>query len=580
MTLRNYDGQVNRAGSVWKTTYPPTALIILLLLGVAGVGRAAAQTIASLSTSSLAQAGRLKIIGSGFGTTQGSSLVTIGGASAPVSSWSRTSITAYVPDSSPLGVDKVQILTSGGGSNMVPLTVTARQAAGQVAWRFQADGFYIRSRPGIGSDGTVYALDVGGHLYALTPNGGVKWIFNTSPVAIQSVEVAPDGTIYFGSGNTVYALNPDGTLKWKVRDPSGAKVGAGPTVGPDGNIYAVAEDAGLPNGLGEMTLSPAGQVLRHHPGFVTGRGDDQTREIAFGGNQFYFVMNNVFDHTNGLQFFEIGGNFLFARLAGGFDEQPAVDAGGNIYSSLASNELGVFDSNGNLLRSSILGSLTASNLGSDGTVYVGANLDVLALNADLSTKWRHAISRGAYFGGGPVVNSSNSLVVISVNDVGAPSFIQGIDTATGNLSWQIDLPAENGGFVRPMSRPRFSGVNRVYIGMDVNDSVPEPYTYLYAIDTAPGVTVASLTLNPTAVKGGTRSQSTVTLSGPAPAGGVVVTLASNRKAAKVPASITVPAGATSAAFTANTKVVLVKKIATISASYAGVTKTAKLTVTP
>ena len=121
MTLRNYDGQVNRAGSVLKRTYPPTALIILLLLGVAGVGRAAAQTIASLSSSSLAQAGRLKIIGSGFGTTQGSSLVTIGGATAPVSSWSSTSVTAYVSDSSPLGVDQVEILTSGGGSNMVKM---------------------------------------------------------------------------------------------------------------------------------------------------------------------------------------------------------------------------------------------------------------------------------------------------------------------------------------------------------------------------------------------------------------------------------------------------------------------------
>ena len=56
---------------------------------------------------------------------------------------------------------------------------------------------------------------------------------------------------------------------------------------------------------------------------------------------------------------------------------------------------------------------------------------------------------------------------------------------------------------------------------------------------------------------------------------------SNKKAAaKVPASITVPAGATSASFTVNTKVVVLKKIATISASYAGVTKTANLTLTP
>jgi len=42
----------------------------------------------------------------------------------------------------------------------------------------------------------------------------------------------------------------------------------------------------------------------------------------------------------------------------------------------------------------------------------------------------------------------------------------------------------------------------------------------------------------------------------------------------------VPAGATSATFTVNTKVVLMNKIVIISASYAGVIKTAKLTLTP
>jgi len=450
-----------------------------------------APTVSALSATTLAQAGRLKISGSGFGAEQGTGLVKIGGATAPVSKWAETSITAYVPDASPLGSEAVQVVTSGGASNTLQLTVTARAAAvGHVKWRFQADDLYIRSRPGVAPDGTVYALDVGGHIYALTPAGGVKWIYNTAPgVAIQAVEVGSDGTVYFASGNTIYALNPDGSLKWKVSDPSGAFVGAGPTVGPNGNLYAVTEEAGLPNGLGAITLSPEGQVLSQRPGFVTGRGDDQPREIAFGANQFYFVMNNAIDQTNGLHFFDLSGNFLFAVLAGGADHQPAVGAAGNIYSSMASNQLGEFDTSGHLLRSSILGSLTAPDISSDGTIYVGANLDVLALNPDLSTKWRHTISSGAYFGGGPIVNSAAALVVVGVSDVGAPGFVQGIDAATGNLSWQVDLPAENGGFVRAISRARFSpDGSAAYIGMDVNDSVPEPYTYLYAFDTGAAAT--------------------------------------------------------------------------------------------
>ena len=56
-----------------------------------------APTISALSVTTLAQAGRLKISGSSFGASQGSGIVTIGGATAPVSKWTDASITAYVP---------------------------------------------------------------------------------------------------------------------------------------------------------------------------------------------------------------------------------------------------------------------------------------------------------------------------------------------------------------------------------------------------------------------------------------------------------------------------------------------------
>ena len=108
---------------------------------------------------------------------------------------------------------------------------------------------------------------------------------------------------------------------------------------------------------------------------------------------------------------------------------------------------------------------------------------VLALNPDLSVKWQLSNSIGTLVG--PVVDSSNTLVVVGASGIGVPSAVQGIDAASGILSWQVDLPAENGGFVRPMSRPRFSlDAATVYVGMDVNDNAADPYSYLYAIDTA------------------------------------------------------------------------------------------------
>jgi hypothetical protein len=92
--------------------------------------------------------------------------------------------------------------------------------------------------------------------------------------------------------------------------------------------------------------------------------------------------------------------------------------------------------------------------------------------------------------------------------------------------------------------------------------------------------LSSLTLNPTSVVGGLQfSTGTVTLSAPAPAGGVQVTLhTSNTGVANIPSSVTIPAGATSANFKVSTSVVLVSTSATISASYNGSTKTANLAV--
>jgi hypothetical protein len=96
---------------------------------------------------------------------------------------------------------------------------------------------------------------------------------------------------------------------------------------------------------------------------------------------------------------------------------------------------------------------------------------------------------------------------------------------------------------------------------------------------SPLPTLSSLTLNPTSVIGGAQSTGTVTLSGPAPAGGAQVALASNNGAASVPSSVTVPAGATSATFTVGTSIVVASTSVTISASYNGTTQTATLSVT-
>ena len=98
--------------------------------------------------------------------------------------------------------------------------------------------------------------------------------------------------------------------------------------------------------------------------------------------------------------------------------------------------------------------------------------------------------------------------------------------------------------------------------------------------TAPTTALSGLSLNPASVTGGTASTATVTLTAPAPAGGLPVALADDSPATTVPAAVTVPAGATSATFTVATTSVTVSTLATITGTAGGASASASLTVNP
>ncbi len=99
--------------------------------------------------------------------------------------------------------------------------------------------------PVTGSDGTIY---IGGYtgLYALNPNGTVKW-HNDTINTHSSPAIGADGTIYIGSnyynettyesGGILYALNPNGTKKWAYAITNSSIESSSPTIGNDGTIY-------------------------------------------------------------------------------------------------------------------------------------------------------------------------------------------------------------------------------------------------------------------------------------------------------------------------------------------------------
>lgn len=90
----------------------------------------------------------------------------------------------------------------------------------------------------------------------------------------------------------------------------------------------------------------------------------------------------------------------------------------------------------------------------------------------------------------------------------------------------------------------------------------------------------SIQVNPNAVSGGVSSTGTVTLSQPAPTGGLTVLLSSNNAAVTVPATLFIPAGQSSRTFTVNTTPVSATTTATLTVRSGSRTGTTTMTVLP
>ena len=393
-----------------------------------------AGVIDSLSANTLPRSGFLEIFGSNFG---GAGTVFIGGIPAPVADWSSTRIVAYVPESAALATLAVKVVTAAGASNTKSLAVTIRPAAAShVNWRFRMDGPYSEVRAAVGPDKTVYAIDAFFHLYALAPDGGLKWLVRSA--GDKGVAVGPDGIIYVASEGFINAFNTDGSAKWSFVQNPRAMICLGVSVGPDGNIYSVGTE-----GPGVFSLTPAGALRWHLPESYA-RPIVDYGEIVFGPNgssqQLYFYANN---HLRAVR---LDGTPVFANSSGLVSQlkpglQPVVGPDGSVHTVLSA-----YTPNGIALWSFPTpypyNVFTPADIGSDGTHYFVQNLSQLfALNPNGSQRWH--VTSTSYLAG-PIVDSLNTqLIMGSADTLDHAGFILSASAKDGHELWRVTLPAED-----------------------------------------------------------------------------------------------------------------------------------------
>jgi hypothetical protein len=470
------------------------ALGILFPRAVLAVGmveaRSAANAPITLDNQTATRSGLVTIRGAGFGTKDLSS-VSIGEQRAWTTLWNDSQIVAFVPETVAIGPNKVEVVSGGITFTGPNLAVEERPATtGTVAWRFEVLANYISHRADVARDGTVYFNDSSGFLYALTPAGALKWIYDGESVGSSGpTVVGRDGTIYFGVAApfaAIHAVNPDGTRKWIFPAPDSQGPIGGPGVGPDGNVYAVFDIGGS---IGAVSLTPAGALRWNNLGEPrVGEFGQVGRELPFGGGNFYFTSTYYgdvygFDLAQGTQRF-------FINI--GTADQAAATRNGTFYVPTGLR-LNAYSKAGRF-RWSFFGDenpptndLTAPDIGRDGNIYINRNLSELySLTPAPAVRW---IVPSLLAGGpvpGPIVSPTNELVLMGGQETfGRPGLIQGFSTADGALLFEINIPKEpDGTCAVPYARARFTRAgDRAYIPAVQLCEVPQEYhSWLYAID--------------------------------------------------------------------------------------------------
>ena len=248
----------------------------------------------------------------------------------------------------------------------MPYGFCAINPNGTRKWKCQMGDSSSYSRPAIGSDGTIYIGCDDDHLYAIKPDGTLKWKFLTGHDVRSSPAIGSDGTIYVGSKDKkLYAVNPDGTLKWSYETGGYIYNGASPAIGSDGTIYVGSKDENLhainPNGTGKWKYKTGGRIY-----CTPAIGADGTIYVGSKDKKLYAITD---DGTHGTL------KWSYETGDGIWRTSPAIDAVGTIYIGSRDKKFYAINPDGTLKWSYETGDIiqwSAPAIGSDGTVYIGS----------------------------------------------------------------------------------------------------------------------------------------------------------------------------------------------------------------
>ena len=305
---------------------------------------------------------------------------------------------------------------------------------GTLKWAYETGG-YIRHRPAIGPEGTIYVGSDDGYLYAVNPDGTLKWRYEVGYSVKTPPAVGNEGTIYFGGAedafiDNLYALNPDGTLKWKYNE-EGFSISSGSSIaiGADGTVYVT------PQGNRLYALSPNGALKWRYK--VEGDLPAIYGSPAVGpdGTIYFGASENTWNNVDYFYAVNPGGTLKWKHKTGTVSAPPAIGSDGTVYIGSWDNYFYALNPDGILKwRYDTGGHIGASPvIGSDGTIYIAVDVGtpypiLLALNPDGTLKWQ---SVGVLGSSSPAIGSDGTIYI-----PGSGGTFLALNPHDGTLKWE------------------------------------------------------------------------------------------------------------------------------------------------
>lgn len=362
-------------------------------------------------------------------------------------------------------------------TGLSPFGAAPNPAAVELKWKFGTAGVngggLGPSLPAVGADGTIYigygiAGQNEGSLWAINPDGSLKWTFNTVGTAL-SPAIAADGTIYVGTGANnlnlnLYAINPEnpyGSPKWTL-DVGGAATSP-PVVGTDGTIYLLT---GSTAGNSLCAVTDAGNSAQLKWKFAVS-GNDTPPGIGPDGT--IYVASVDASAVGTLYAVNPDGSQKWQSAISGLWSSAVIGNDGSIYVASYDGNLHAIDPDGTeKWRFSIKhagGAPPNTAVGTDGTIYVGAyDGSIYAINPDGSEKWEFAAA-GAFYAS-PTIIADGTIYAVGDSQLYALR-------PDGTEKWHFSFAPNGAGANRPQA---IGADGTLYIGLAGNNGAA-----LYAV---------------------------------------------------------------------------------------------------